>query len=351
MSANRSKLHLALCTALAATLAATASVHAQPMSLGLENDLDLTGFVFSSGSPLLHTAGGPSLGNTALGSRALASVTPQQPLSIHGRRNTAVGERALFANTSGSANTAIGNSALATLEDGARNTAVGNTASVSVVSNSNTTAVGQAAMFFAAGDGNTAVGYQALLQSTGRDNIGLGRSAGTTLTNGDLNIMIGNEGVSTDDKVIRIGSASSSATYIAGIRGAASAGGLQVLANSNHQLGTSTSSRRFKENIRDMGDASSRLLGLRPVTFRYRRAMGAAAPGRLEYGLVAEEVAESFPELVVHDSDGKVLSVRYDLLAPLMLNEFQELRRRSRDLDRRIESLGHSLMESEGTHP
>src|SRR5262249_9084892 len=112
-------------------------------------------------------------------------------------------------------------------------------------------------------------------------------------------------------------------TFIAGISGANSASGVAVFVNGNGRLGTTTSARRFKEDIRDMGEASAGLLRLHPVTFRYRPEYDDGA-GLLQYGLIAEEVAEIYPELVVADSAGPPLSVRYHPPPPVLLNEMQK---------------------------
>jgi hypothetical protein len=85
------------------------------------------------------------------------------------------------------------------------------------------------------------------------------------------------------------------------------------------QLGTISSSRRFKEDIRDMDNATERLMDLRPVLFRFK---GREGPD--EYGLIAEEVAEVFPDLVVYDSEGKPETVRYHLLSTMLLNELHK---------------------------
>jgi hypothetical protein len=61
-----------------------------------------------------------------------------------------------------------------------------------------------------------------------------------------------------------------SAAYIAGIYASTSAGGIPVQINSTGQLGTQTSSLRFKEQVQDMGDSTSALMKLRPVTFVYK---------------------------------------------------------------------------------
>jgi Chaperone of endosialidase len=110
--------------------------------------------------------------------------------------------------------------------------------------------------------------------------------------------------------------------------------GADVLVAANGRLGVRVSSARFKRDIRDMGEASSGLLKLRPVTFRYKDDQG----GTRQYGLVAEEVAKIYPELVTYDADGKILTVRYSELSSMLLNELHnqasELRQQT-NADRR----------------
>ena len=81
-----------------------------------------------------------------------------------------------------------------------------------------------------------------------------------------------------------------------------------------------TSSRRFKEDIKPMGTISEALLGLKPVTFRYRKEIDPAGTSQL--GLVAEDVEKVSPDLVVRDKEGKPYSVRYDQVNAMLLNEF-----------------------------
>ena len=95
----------------------------------------------------------------------------------------------------------------------------------------------------------------------------------------------------------------SNACYMRSIFGQASSGGVPVLINSSNKLGTMTSSKRFKENIKQMDTASDRLFALKPVTFRYRKEIDPA--GTPQFGLVAEEVEKVEPDLVVHDKEGK----------------------------------------------
>jgi hypothetical protein len=176
---------------------------------------------------------------------------------------------------------------------------------------------------------NTAGGFGALRANTsGARNIGLGRYAGSNLTTGSDNIEIGNSGVAGEGKTIRIGtSGSQTRTFIAGIRGVTTGGNpLPVVVDSSGQLGTIQSSRRFKKDIADMGDLTDRLLELRPVVFHYKQEQslpdGSEAP--LEYGLIAEEVAEILPDLVVYDEEGKPFTVKYHLLSSMLLNELKK---------------------------
>jgi hypothetical protein len=89
------------------------------------------------------------------------------------------------------------------------------------------------------------------------------------------------------------------------------------------QLGTINSSRRYKDDIQDMDTANSDLLKLRPVTFRYKQPY-ADGSKPLDYGLIAEEVAEVYPDLVSRNADGQIETVQYHKLAPMLLNELQK---------------------------
>jgi hypothetical protein len=75
-----------------------------------------------------------------------------------------------------------------------------------------------------------------------------------------------------------------------------------------------------------MGDATARLLDLRPVMFRYKQEQTLPGGGLVppEYGLIAEEVAEVFPDLVVYDEKGRPFTVKYHEMAPMLLNEMKK---------------------------
>ena len=176
----------------------------------------------------------------------------------------------------------------------------------------------------ATGSNNVAVGYNSLYQNRGKGNIGIGYSGGYNLTSGINNIAIGNLAVAAESGAIRIGTTGTqTSAYIAGINGVTSSSGVAVYVNANGQLGTITSSRRFKNDIKTMGTVSEKLLQLRPVTFRYKTADETGAHP-VQYGLIAEEVAKVFPDLVQYDKAGKPFTVRYHLLTPMLLNELQK---------------------------
>jgi hypothetical protein len=289
----------------------------------------------ANGAFALHgnTSGG---GNTATGASALNHNTT-------GDENTANGFDALYNNVSGSNNTADGVNALYHNTSGSRNTATGLEALVSNTNGANNTANGYHALFSnPTGVGNTASGFEALYNNTGSFNIGLGNQAGKNLTFGNRNIDIGNGGVAGESNTIRIGNVQT-ATYIVGISGSTATGGAAVFVAANGKFGTVTSSRRFKKDIADMDAASEALLALRPVTFRYKPELDTA--GISQYGLVAEEVAEINPDLVVRDEKGEIYTVRYEAVNAMLLNEFLKAHRRIEEQDKRIDQLTAQLKE------
>jgi len=175
-------------------------------------------------------------------------------------------------------------------------------------------------------------------------NIGIGSTAGLNLTSGNNNIYIGNLGTATETGQIKIGnSVAHTATFVAGISGVTTgvADAVPVLIDSAGQLGVASSSQRVKTDIQEMGVGSDALLRLRPVSFRYTVH---ADRGPRQYGLIAEEVAEVFPDLVVYDKAGQPETVRYHLLAPMLLNELQKQHRTISELQTRIEQLERLLL-------
>jgi hypothetical protein len=241
------------------------------------------------------------------------------------------GVQTLWAPIGASGNFSAGLNALQPTATGYYNTAVGTVAMAANVNGSDNTAVGTFSMNYNTGSENTSVGFETLTHATGNNNIALGCQAGYQIQSTSNNIEIGNQGSAADSGAIRIGTSFSSgcttcqtSTYIAGIYGAMTGlAGVSVVVDANGQLGTMSSSRRYKEDIQDMGDTSSSLMQLRPVTFRYKKAYDDGSRP-VQYGLIAEEVANVYPDLVTKSADGQVEAVKYQLLDPMLLNELQK---------------------------
>jgi hypothetical protein len=234
--------------------------------------------------------------------------------------------------TSGYQNTAVGVSALRNNSTGFYNVAIGQDACNLNGSGSGNTGVGWQALLSNRANNSTAVGMDALEHSTGSNNVGLGVNAGANLTTGNFNIDIGAPGVAGESRRIRIGTAGTqNATFIVGIRGATVPSGVGVIVGPNHQLGTVQSSKRFKEAIKPMDKASEAILALKPVTFRYKKELD---PDKIpQFGLIAEEVEKVNPDLVARDEEGKIMSVRYEAVNAMLLNEFLKEHQRVQELE------------------
>jgi len=301
-------------------------------------------------APLLRAVvpapdGGYPGGNTAEGQNALLSL-------MSGRFNTAVGLHSLGSNTDGSFNTATGAGALlfSTSDQntafgaaallfntfGFGNTAVGAAALLSNTGasvdtpnggpGSGNTAVGVSALSSnTTGAFNTAVGANALANSLGLGNIALGSGAGSNVTTANSVTCIGAVGANVDNSC-----------YIARIFGAGVSGGsVAVFVDSDGKLGTNVSSRRFEQHIEPMEKASEAILALNPVTFHYRSDETNTA----QFGLIAEEVAQVNPDLVVRDDKGEIYTVRYEAVNAMLLNEFLKEHKKTEKLEATVASL------------
>jgi hypothetical protein len=276
--------------------------------------------------------------NTATGVNALYRNTT-------GSENTANGWLALSLNTTGGGNTGVGVGALWFSTTGSDNTAIGREALQDNTTGEENTAVGTEALFNnTTGSNNTAVGYDALIDDmTGSFNIALGYGAGTRILSGSNNIIIGNEGPDSESDTIQIGDTQTT-TIIAGIYGQTITDSA-VYVNSSGQLGTATSSRRFKQDIKPMREASDSILALQPVTFHYKKEIDPV--GRSQFGLVAEDVEKVNPDLVVRDKEGKPYSVRYDQVNAMLLNEFIKEHRKVEELEATVAQLATRLEEQD----
>jgi hypothetical protein len=262
--------------------------------------------------------------NTGIGAGTLLANT--------GDENTATGTAALLSNTIAIQNTANGAFALFSNTTGPANTATGVDALFSNTSGTANTAIGAFALFEnTEGTVNTAIGFQALSNAT----TGMGNTA--------LGVLAAN-GVTTANNVICIGTAGanvSNSCFIGNIRGVttANANALPVLIDSAGQLGTMSSARRFKKKVKPMDKASEAILALKPVTFHYK----SDNTNRPEFGLIAEQVAEINPDLVVRDKNGEIYTVRYDAVNAMLLNEFLKEHRKNEEQEATIAQLKKQL--------
>jgi len=254
-----------------------------------------------------NTQGG---GNTANGYQALSS-------NIDGVNNTATGISALFANL-GSNNTADGAAALALNHGGTDNTAVGAEALLNNTSGNFNTAIGwETLVANDNGGANTAIGYQALFHNTsGNNNTAIGNGAGANVNAGSFNVYLGAFLGGVPDEVGH--------TYISNINSTVQPPGGNVefvtINLDTKLLGHSSSSRRYKEDIKPMTIASEALYRLQPVSYHYRKEID---PNQsTAFGLIAEEVAQVNPALVARNPKGQPESVHYEMVNAMLLNEF-----------------------------
>jgi hypothetical protein len=314
----------------------------------------------------------------------MQAVTPTPDGGYPGGNTAEGGSGALFSLTTGTNNTAVGSSALFSLTTGIQNTAVGAQALKNNTANDNTaegfqtlvnnttgfgnTATGWRALFQnATGFHNTADGFSALLRNTaGNHNTANGDEALGSNTTGNFNTTDGahslennttgsgntalgfgaGDNVTTANNVICIGSGVeganvSNSCYIGSVFGQTSSLGTAVFINSSGKLGTITSSRRFKEEIKPMAQASEALFALKPVIFRYKKEI---EPQKIpQFGLVAEDVEAVNPDLVVRDADGKAYTVRYEAVNAMLLNEFLKAHRKAQQQEATITELKRGI--------
>jgi hypothetical protein len=316
--------------------------------------------------------------NTAVGAGALDLNTGDNNTAVGvaslllntGTNNTGVGVDALGLNTTGESNAAVGAFALYNNTTGGSNTAVGYNALSNNTTTTGNTAVGTAAGINITGAENTAVGFLDTGVgpgiTSGSANVVLGTNAGAAIEAGIFNVCIGsgtgsianigNENVyigasenapgpGVENNTIRIADNSSAAPalqcFIGGIRGVTTQNNdaIPVLIDSNFQLGTVSSSARFKTDIKPIDKTSECLLALRPVSFRYKVHKDRTP----QFGLIAEQVAEVNPDLVIYDADGKPYTVRYEAVNAMLLNEFLKEHQTVQELKKQVAELTAGL--------
>jgi hypothetical protein len=266
--------------------------------------------------------------NSAFGLAALGN-------GAEGSYNTALGTEALLENNGGNYNTAVGLMALIDNSSGSFNTASGSYALVTNVNGNSNTGVGYSALYSNNGGSvNVAVGQNALYSDvSGGNNIAIGAMSGYDIT-GSNNIDIGSMGASGDNGIVRIGTAGTQTkVFIAGVESNKVTGNA-VYVTASGALGVLASSERYKNAIETMGSDTEKLMRLRPVSFHLKTDPN----GAVQYGLIAEEVDKIYPELVIRDEAGQIQGVRYDELAPMLLNVVQKQQKQMSAQDAAIEA-------------
>jgi hypothetical protein len=284
-------------------------------------------------------------GNVGVGALTLSAI-------VNGSGNVAVGVTSGASISDAIDNVCVGHNSGTAMTTAIDNTFVGHNSGVSLVTGNLNTLIGSYAGTVLNGNvgaiGNTALGSSALPNLvSGSANLALGGFAGQAFTtNESSNVVIQSNGVVGRSHEIRIGTTGGgdgqqNKCWIAAIRGVTTdvADAIPVLIDSTGQLGTVSSSERYKDDIEDMGPESDMIMALRPVTFTYK----SDSTKRMQYGLIAEEVADLFPKLVVYDEDGLPDTVRYHELPILLLNELQKYAMVIENLKERIAVLERSI--------
>lgn len=289
----------------------------------------------ASGSFSMFTNNGGSQ-NVAIGSFCMA-------LNTTGTQNTAVGAMSLLKNSSGSLNTTLGTSTLSSNTTGSCNIAIGYSCMSSNVRGSFNSAVGFNALSNNTnGCNNTGFGTNALRLCTGNNNIGIGTfgSSGDQIVTGSYNICIGNSGTSLDNKTIRLGTSTThTQCFIAGIRNSGVVTGPNVVVTDSGKLGITLSSKEYKRDITPLSPTP--LSNLEPVSFKYKEDPSE----QTHFGLIAEQVAQTCPNLCIYDTHGKPQTVLYQELPALLVAGHQKLTHEINEQKETLKTYAQSLDE------
>lgn len=329
--------------------------------IGCQSGANLTGSNndISIGYQSLGNATGSGNGNIAIGNKTMYSADFDGALNVcvgnealhdltTGENNVVMGYESGYSTTTGSYNVLLGHNCGFAITTGTSNIGIGRNALNSVVDSTENIGIGDNVMPLAIGDGTTAVGNQACAALTsGTYNTVIGNYAGFLVSTGSFNtilgqsatadaahdncIVVGADAKSSASAQIRIGFDTSFATkqtscYIDGIRGVTTTenDAVAILVDSKGQLGTISSSIRYKENVATIDDnIIDTVFKMRPTSFNYKNT------GAYTYGMIAEEMEEILPQIVVHkDYDGKMLpeTIQYHLLIPLLVGAVKKLK-------------------------
>lgn len=321
------------------TSAFIAGIYGASVSSGQPVFIDSTGHLGTGGGSVNVTG---SVTGSTVNSTGGYQINGTTILNQDALNDTMIGKGAGNAAMTGGDSQFIGRSAGAAVTTGNADVFLGGAAGASTTTGNGDVYVGWASGSSATTAAfNTFLGAQTGFYNTGSGDLYLGFSAGENNTSGSNNVYLANGGVDGESQTIRIGGGQQAA-FIAGVYGVTSGSGVPVYIDSNGQLGTLTSSQKYKEDVRNLGDVTSALMKLRPVTFYYKREYD-TGERTLQFGLIAEEVARVFPELVAYNPDGTPYTVRYQYLSSILLGEVQKQYRRAQDQQELIDAQGQRI--------
>jgi len=195
-------------------------------------------------------------------------------------------------------------------------------------------AVGSEAGKFIQGTQAVAIGYQA--GSTGQSpfSVALGSKAGQ-FNQGNYSIALGyNAGATSQASYSTVinatGSGLSAGTtglFVKPIRSSGTAGEPLVYDPTTGEIYRNVSSQKYKTAIEDLdATISSKIYDMRPVCYRSNTEKDTNNDNAVYYGLIAEEVEQIEPGIVVYTGQNEPDGIQYDKLIPLILKEMQLLR-------------------------
>lgn len=308
-------------------------------------DVDQGGSVTGSTIDLFANSGSANAGSSVMFVAVSGAEIDLQTSDANQNTNigSGSGNSSMVANGA-STNCCIGVYAGHSLTSGSSNMLVGEASGFDMTTDSYNVGIGQGSFRNANGcNDNIAIGTSTLYNLlTGTQNLALGGNsnssfaAGVNYTSSESNnIAIQSPGVTGESNVLRIGFGTGTSTgqinsaFICGITGITVIGAA-VLVSTGNQLGVAVSSAKYKDNIRDMDNYSSQILSLRPTIFNYKGSEETTG------GLIAEEVNDIMPSLVVYDKQGDPQTVKYHELPALLLNELQKALKRIAALEEKL---------------
>jgi hypothetical protein len=285
-----------------------------------------TGFSLTTGSANVLLGNGVGFALTSGGSNVLVGASAGASLST-GTNCIAIGSGARCGSTA-SGNVCVGRNAATNLTTGATNVFMGDSVGGTCTVGTNNVCIGSGARCGSTSSGsNVCIGKGAGTGLTsGNNNIIVGTDAGSSISSRDNCIIIGASGHDLDSRSIQIGSSTQTSCYIAGISGVSVSGSSAVYIKSNGQLGTVQSSRTYKKDITKIdGGLVNSLERMDVVSFRYKNEPEDAP---LSYGMIAEDVAEIDPNLIIYGQEGEIQSIKYNNIIPLLVAYVQRLEER-----------------------